>query len=362
MSKSILSSNIIVVLASAPGRLDEFDRFLSRRGWIVRLHSDLKNFLADISTIKPLYALISADFQHPNLTATRRLLGQVFRTQIIDFAEEQTAQSWEGLKQATGVFQIYGPLSGPSFERALVHLTSKFQNRDVTSTEKDSRNRVRNGVVQILQKNFRFAEGIMDRPVGWSSKVLCVHLKATHFDGHFLIATGGDEELEGEGQAQLESAMKNMLTEIFGSLEVYDVHPLDIQRVEFKDWALETADFLESGLHDGLEIAVAFFTGSGKIFELEVLGSSDYCKLRLEEVHPGVSLDFDVYLHLPLNGRFLMYIPRGGNITVPQQMNLEGRGIKNLFVAKKDRRSVLRSRVRMHFAQSISNFYESRAA
>lgn len=350
----------MVVLASAPGRLEEFDRFLSGRGWIVRLHSDLKKFLADISTIKPAYALISADYQHPNLASTRRLLWQVFRTQIIDFNEEQTTQAWEALKSATGVYQIYGQLSGPAFERALVVLTSRFESREVSPAEKTNTDRIRKGVLHVLQKNFRFAEGVISRPVQWASKIHCVHLKTSQLDGHFLIATGGDEELDAHGKTALEIDLKKMLNEIFGHVETYDIHPMKIRSVEFKSWAAKTADFTESGLHDGLEISIAFFTGSSKVFDLKESSHSDYYEIEIAEISPDLRNDFEIFIHLPLNGKFLMYVPRWGMMNAIQLSHLEGRGIKKLYVLKLDRQPLLRARTHHHFEQSVANFYETR--
>lgn len=343
----------VVVLAAAPGRLQETERFLGRRGWVVRCRADLKSFLSDVATLKPRYVLISVDFAHPNLAQLRQTMTQIYRVQVIDFAEDQGVESWAKLKALENPHKILGTLTGPAFERALHRMVPERVVADVDAAEAALREKSQ----KVLDRLFDKGDGSIRRPVAWVSRISCIQVRTPVLSGHFVVALGSDKFLEKD----LESALRESLTAMFRELGFEGIEsssfPMDIRRVEFKRWSLESAAFLERSVHQGVEVAMAFFPAEAEMFRLENSFDAQMASISIDEIRPEQPMDFELYLHLPLNGKFVLYISKGGWMSLQQQLNLQGRGIQRLHLDRRDEAALIRERARRHLDLLISDFY-----
>lgn len=348
----------VVVLAAAPGRLQETERFLSRRGWVVRSRADLKSFLSDVATLKPRYVLISVDFSHPNLAQLRQTVAQIYRVQVIDFAEDQGAESWSRLKALENPHKILGQLTGPAFERVLARMapTPDLSNLAVAEAA------LREKSVEALDRVFDRGDGAIRRPVSWTSRVSCVQVRTPLLSGHFVVALGSDKTLEQDLQSILQDALRQMFLQLGLDEVEASSYPMDIRRVEFKRWALDSAAFLERTAHQGVEVAMAFFPADAELFSLQDSHEAEMASLSIDEIRPEHPVDFELYLHLPLNGRFVLYVSKGGWMSLQQQMTLQGRGISRLHVRRRDESAIHRDRVHRRLDRLITDFYEGRAA
>jgi hypothetical protein len=352
----------LIVLAGAPGRLQEFERFLGRRGWEIRIRSDLKTALVDLTALKPSYVLISADFSHPNLEHLRRTMAQVYRVTLIDFTEEQTIESWAKLKAVSNPHKIFGNLTGPAFERALSRMQPGSSMAPHSTSSKHEPEALRLGTNQMMRKVFNAGDGAVRRPLSWTNRVTCVEVRSSVISGHFLIAAGSEKALDENLSEIVRSALSEMMNALGYDVDTIESFPLDMRRVEFKRWADESADFLERGLHQGVEIAMAFFPVQDKLFD--VLPSVDplYFQVDRDEIRPDARIDFELFLHLPLNGKYIMYVSQGGWLSLQQQMSLQSRGIVHLHVRQENKKAVLRDRTARHFDHLIAHYYENRVA
>lgn len=360
MKNTEQTQQTILVFAAAPGRYHEFERFLSRRGWNVRFHTDMKSFLTDVIALQPQFALVSVDAKVAEADRSRHLAATVYRVRIIDFAEEQTLESWQRLREATGEYQIYGILTGPAFERAMVHITSRANDDDTNIVAADAF--LQEGVSRIFRDHLEQRDGAVETPLNWTSEVLCVQVKTPLVSGHFLIAAGHGKILKNDLMEIMRASLVALVQEIGGDPETLQTFPLEIRRVEFKKWAEAEARFLEAAPHRGVEIALAFFPAGIDVFTFEPGADEEHLAVRLDEIRADRLINYNLFVHLPLNGRYVLYVSRGGMLNLHQQLNLQAKGLRHLHIEKGDRSLMLRDRASRSLDAKIAEFYEARVA
>lgn len=347
----------LLMLAEAPGRLLDVERFLKKRGWDLKMHSDLKSFLVDVTRLNPTHALISIDFKHANLAQIRPLLEKVYRLILIDFAEDQTLQAWTRLKALESPNKIYGVLTGHAFERTLARAAL---NAEPTLEREGGDVQMGLGLKQILDSVFNVSDGVIKKNLTWVSRLHCIEVDAPGLRGQFVIALANDRVLDQGLADKLSSALLKLLQGLGFEVEALDHYGVETRKVEFAPWSAQTASFVEKSVHAGVEIGMAFIPSAEELPKLMVAVSSEMLELSLDEIRPDEPLSFDVFLHLPLNGKFILYVSQSGQMSLSQQINLQSRGISKVYAKNGDERRVRQYRTTRRLDQSIASYYENR--
>lgn len=334
----------------------EVDRFLSRRGWTIKMRADLKSFLADVAALKPRVVLMSVDFHHDNVAKIRNLVETIYHSKVIDFSEESGAEGWARLKDIKSVNKIFGALTGPAIERVLSRLALESAQLDRGKAEKT----LKDGSGDVLRQVLQPGDNQVRKPLTLTSRVTCIQVRTSVLSGHFLVAMGSDKVFDEAMTADLKNAICQLFVKAGFMAPLADMFTIDVRRVEFKKWALTAASFLERGVHQGNEVVMAFFPAEDELFTMEPSAADEKMAcIPLDEIRAESKVDFEVYLHLPLNGKFVLYVSRGGWMSLQQQMNLQARGIAKLHVKKEESALLFRTRTHLRMDQSIADFYEA---
>lgn len=109
---------------------------------------------------------------------------------------------------------------------------------------------------------------------------------------------------------------------------------IKLKQVPFMAWALEYADFLRKSVHEGHEVALAFFPRND--LKVKVLESKDHemAAIEIQELVPDVQVEFNLYLHFPLNNRYVLYTPCGGVFFGFQKERLVSQGVSHLHILR----------------------------
>lgn len=341
----------LVVFAAAPGRLVSFERYLINQGWDLRIRSDFKQVLADVTSLKPKYVLLSLEARHPNLEQIRSLLEKIYRVTVIDFTEEPHFEKFQLMKTLGRKNVLLQELSGPAFEQILQSLEAPVA--PGRSLELQS------GVQSLMKSLFPREGSAPVREVSWVSRVCCFHLKSSGLNGVFVAALAGDKTLDEDVVRKVQSALLQLCTERGLQVESLEAFPLETDRLELKKWAERAADFLESGVHRGVEVVMTFLRADIDQ-ELAVSPDGKFLRLDLMKLSPDQLLSFDLYLSLPLNGRSILYVNKGGALGLSQQLSLQSRQVDSLYAKVEDRARVEQSLIIRRLDQSIREFYSGR--
>lgn len=194
-----------------------------------------------------------------------------------------------------------------------------------------------------------------------STNVACITIESPRFSGYLVAAMGKDRPLD----AAFIKAIKNKLFEFLKShgevVKEDDTMDLQIQQVDFEEWAIQQADFLRKSVHGTSEVAMAFFPNKETSARLEDSVSDNMLKMSLDELRDDVPVEFDCYIYMPTNNRFLLYTPEGKPIYGNQRGRLREKGVTHLHLRKESVGQVKKYRAQCFLNERIAEFRKAKA-
>ncbi|MNT26419.1 hypothetical protein D3C72_1619920 [compost metagenome] len=136
---------------------------------------------------------------------------------------------------------------------------------------------------------------------------------------------------------------------------------MKIKQVNFEEWAAESAEFLKKSVHQGNEVAMAFFPKPDVKTEFKESAAAEMLSVDLKEIKTDVPLEFNVYLYLPRNGKYVLYTPEGGIMFKHQKEKLEREGVGEVHVLKEDAERVDSHRAKTYLEATIDLMNQRKA-
>lgn len=191
-----------------------------------------------------------------------------------------------------------------------------------------------------------------------STHVACIVIESTRFAGYLITAMGKNKSVDDAFLQGVRNRLFKFLKqngEDIGDRESLD---LKIKQVPFEDWALEQAEFLRKSIHDGNEVAMAFFPRTDVKANLGDSPDEDMASIKIEDLLGDIAVEFNLYVRLPRNDKYLLYTPRGGIFYNKQKERLQSQGISLLHVMKMDSEDVDKYRAQNFLNKKIDEFEE----
>lgn len=143
------------------------------------------------------------------------------------------------------------------------------------------------------------------------------------YKGYFVCATGENKRPDLDRLEQIREALMNKLTADGHGPRDMLVAEIDIPKINFKEWAIKNSNFISLAQVKGEEVAIAFIDANGKMPSEELSKSQRMQRIPFLSVVPDTVIDFDFYLYLPKNDRFILYVKRHDIYTHRQVRNVE---------------------------------------
>lgn len=164
-----------------------------------------------------------------------------------------------------------------------------------------------------------------------TSNVACITIESPRFSGYLICALAQDQKVDGDLIKMINKRLFAFLRENGEAVKDQETMEIKIQSVDFIDWSIDQAQFLKKSTHNGREIAMAFFPHKEMRKDF-VVDDNKMIKLRLEEFKPDVAVEFDVFIYMPENKKFILYTPEGSKFYGKQQDRLKQKGIKHMHI------------------------------
>ena len=231
------------------------------------------------------------------------------------------------------------------------------------STDKDFRSLIEKATQQALTES---VEPEFQRPTKAlqekASTVACIRVESERFNGYLIGASATGRVLDDEFLQTLEFKIQHFLREM-GELtkESNGILRLKILPIEFEKWTLDYAEFLAKSIHKDEEVALAFFPG--KVADPELLQSNDekMVQIDLQEIRSDVPVEFDLYLFMPENNKYVLYTPTGRKLAADQRQRLSLRGIQKMHLRKDNVPQVSRYRVQNFLNDKIREYSDKKS-
>ena len=167
-----------------------------------------------------------------------------------------------------------------------------------------------------------------------ASHVACILVESSRFSGYLIAATAKDQVIDRTFVEKIRSRLFRFLRDNGEQIEDNESMPMKLKQVPFMDWALECADFLRKSIHEGNEVALAFFPRSDLRAEILDSADSEMAAVNIQELAADTTVEFNIYIHLPRNNRYVLYTPCGGIFFNAQKERLVSQGVSHLHVLR----------------------------
>ncbi len=224
------------------------------------------------------------------------------------------------------------------------------------ATKKDTL--ISKGAKVSLDESVTITPYLESTELGHTTHVACLIIESKSFSGYLITAMGHERRLDKKFLRQIRDRLYKFLKESGEELSDKEQMKLRIRQVPFEGWALERAEFLRKSVHNGHEVAMAFFPRQDLQGQVGSSAAEEMATIRLSEIMSDKPLEFNAYVYLPKNDKYVLYTPRGAVFYGVQKERLQKNGIHNLHVFKDDLDDVTRYRAQNYLNDSISEYEE----
>jgi hypothetical protein len=197
--------------------------------------------------------------------------------------------------------------------------------------------------------------------VGAATNVACIIVESSRFSGYLIAAMGEDRKMDKSFVAMIQNRLFTFLKANGEDLDEQEVMDLKIQEVEFQSWAIKEADFLRKSVHEGQEVAMAFFPANKIAPDLQQSKNEKMFQINMADLKDDVAVEFDLYIYLPENDKYLLYTPQGKTFYGNQKQRLVDKGMTQMHLRKESINDVKKYRAQNYLNDKIEAFRKKKA-
>lgn len=218
------------------------------------------------------------------------------------------------------------------------------------------------GTKQALDETVQVNDGQVISDVSDSSQVACIVVESEKFNGYLIAALGKNRKMDGKFIKSIQEKLFKFLKDNGETVTEKENLNLKIKKIEFEDWAIEYAEFLKKSVHNGDEIAMAFFPVANVRTEVGESASTTMASVKLAELEGDKNVEFNMYLYLPSNKKYILYTPKGGKFYANQKGRLEEKGIKEVHMLKSEVNDLSKYKAQNYLNNLIDNYRQKKTA
>lgn len=211
---------------------------------------------------------------------------------------------------------------------------------------------------EALEKTVHKTRAAYIEKVENSSEMSCIVVESTRFEGYLVAAIGHNREPEA-------AFIQGLRQRIFHFLRVNGEHineddePMlvTLKKVDFKGWANAEAEFMRRSEHNQEEVSIAFFPRTNIHPHFEDSPDVKMVKIKMEDLKADVPVDFNLYIYLEENKKYVRYTAKGNKFQAHQKERLERQGLKHMHVFKTEIAGFNKYRAQNYLNDKIDSFH-----
>ncbi|WP_413557943.1 hypothetical protein [Bdellovibrio sp. HCB209] len=189
-----------------------------------------------------------------------------------------------------------------------------------------------------------------------ATNVACILVESGRFSGYLVAAMAQHITIDIQFIDKIRTRLFKFLSDNGENLENNGTMPIRIKQVPFTAWAVDHAEFLRKSVHEGNEVAMAFFPRADLKADLKDSPDEEMAAVQIHEMKSDVVVDFNVYVHLPRNNRYVLYTPEGGVFLNEQKNRLMNQGITHLHILRMELVNLDKYRAQNYLNDKIDEF------
>lgn len=199
-------------------------------------------------------------------------------------------------------------------------------------------------------------------PIHQCARVACFYVTSSNFKGSLVVAFGTGRDVDLDFVANIKTFFTGYMHKQGIATDFSELPDFRLNEVSFENWSLEHAMFLRKSVHYDQEIAVSFFPHQDETSPLELSAEAHMSKMKLDEIRHDVNLEFDIYLHFPINKKYIRYAAKGRNMMSEQRSRISAGGITHVHIRKECEKDVVRYKVQNFLNDKIKEYISGEAS
>lgn len=187
-------------------------------------------------------------------------------------------------------------------------------------------------------------------------KAYCITINSARFSGYLVAAMRNTQKNDDNFIKLVKQRLFKFLKDNGEPVKENEPMKIKIESVDFKPWAKQAAEFLRYTVHMGEEVAVAFFPNQKTQMDLKETKHKNMMAIDIKNLKADAEVEFDLYVYLPTNDKFVLYTPKGGRFLKEQKGRLETRGLGEMHLRKDNVQDVHRYKAQVFLNEKISEY------
>lgn len=258
-------------------------------------------------------------------------------------------------KQNAGELVARGTTSGKPSSTSYPYLTET--NGDKSGTAQKAPPTFHQGIEHALDTSVKQSKSPMPvQKLERAQNCICLNVESNTFRGFLVAAMGHNRRFDDELLMSIQTRLFDFLR--VEGLIINEEQPMEIKirPVDFEGWALEKAEFLKKSIHDGNEVAMAFFPVEKITPNFGKSVAIDMISIDIDDLATDQAVTFDVYVHLPANNKYILYTPKGGIFMSSQKERLKAKGVDKMHTKKESTPEIKKYHAENTLNSSIQDF------
>lgn len=193
-----------------------------------------------------------------------------------------------------------------------------------------------------------------------NSNLACIIIESTRFSGYLVAALGANRKMDESFRQAIHARLINFLKANGEDVSDHETMDIKLEEVEFQAWALEQAEFLKKSVVNGDEVAMAFFPAAITAPKLTESKNEKMFQISMEDLKEDAPVEFDLYIYLPENDKYLLYTPQGKPFYGNQKLRLKEKGMTHLHLKKESAGGVKKYRAQNYLNEKILEYQKKK--
>ncbi|UYL09641.1 hypothetical protein B9G69_003520 [Bdellovibrio sp. SKB1291214] len=194
------------------------------------------------------------------------------------------------------------------------------------------------------------------RKIEIATNVACILVESGRFSGYLVAAMAQHLTIDVQFVEKIRTRLFKFLTENGENLSNNETMPIRIKQVPFAAWAVEHAEFLRKSVHEGNEVAMAFFPNAELKADIAPSPDEEMAAVKINDIRTDVPVEFNLYVHLPRNNRYVLYTPQGGVFLGEQKNRLVNQGVTQLHILRMELQNLDKYRAQNFLNDKIDEY------
>lgn len=216
------------------------------------------------------------------------------------------------------------------------------------------------GTQKALDETVNVKDGRVHQHLEDSTNVACIIIESSRFSGYLITAMGKNRKIDNTFLKTIQSRLLKFLKDNGEDIGNEENLQLKIKKVDFEDWAIEKAEFLRKSVHNGDQVAMAFFPYAQPKAKVGESAQEEMASVSIEDLQPDKEVDFNVYIYLPTNKKYVLYTPKGSVFYGKQKEKLMNQGVGKLHMLKSEVQDLTKYKAQNHLNTLITDHEEKK--